>query len=112
MHKKGKKNVKKYCIECSMACTMPYPESEKCRLDVVRKLLSNFEMKVIDPNGKEVALGETGEFCIRSPTIMMGYLSRPESTAEAIDDEGWYHTGLSFCQKKVITLTYRRCCQN
>uniref|UniRef100_A0A914Z8M1 4-coumarate--CoA ligase n=1 Tax=Panagrolaimus superbus TaxID=310955 RepID=A0A914Z8M1_9BILA len=79
--------------ECSMACTMPVPDSEKSRVDVVGKLLSNFEMKVIDPSGRELGVGEIGELCIRSPTIMMGYLGRPQATAEAIDDDGWYHTG-------------------
>uniref|UniRef100_A0A914QI32 4-coumarate--CoA ligase n=1 Tax=Panagrolaimus davidi TaxID=227884 RepID=A0A914QI32_9BILA len=79
--------------EVSLACSMPFPEHEKSRVDVVGKLLSNFEIKVIDPSGKELPLGEIGEFCLRTPTLMMGYLGRPEATAESIDDNGWYHTG-------------------
>uniref|UniRef100_A0A914Y2M1 Uncharacterized protein n=1 Tax=Panagrolaimus superbus TaxID=310955 RepID=A0A914Y2M1_9BILA len=79
--------------ECSLACAMPNPISEKSRLDIAGTLISNYEMKVIDENGNELLIGEIGELCLRSPTIMMGYLGKPEATAEAIDNEGWLHTG-------------------
>ncbi len=42
---------------------------------------------------KDVALGEHGELLIRGPQIMQGYLNNPEATAQAIDDDGWLHTG-------------------
>ncbi|KAF8371348.1 hypothetical protein PRIPAC_77777 [Pristionchus pacificus] len=42
--------------------------------------------------GKAVANVEQ-KVCIRSPTVMMGYLNRPEVTAETVDKEGWLHTG-------------------
>ncbi|GMT22175.1 hypothetical protein PFISCL1PPCAC_28885, partial [Pristionchus fissidentatus] len=60
----------------------------------VGKVAANFEQKILDVStGKEVAVGEKGEVCVRSPTVMMGYLNRPEATAETIDDEKWLHTG-------------------
>src|SRR5690606_19558520 len=37
--------------------------------------------------------GETGELCIRGPQVMRGYWNRPEETAQAIDADGWLHTG-------------------
>jgi len=50
-------------------------------------------LKIIDANGTEVATGETGEVCIAGPILMAGYWNKPEATAEAIDADGWLHTG-------------------
>ncbi|KAI1727779.1 AMP-binding enzyme domain-containing protein [Ditylenchus destructor] len=58
------------------------------------KLMSNLEMKIVDiESRKPLPLGATGEICIRGPTIMLGYLNRPDCTAEVIDEEGWLKTG-------------------
>ena len=38
-------------------------------------------------------MGETGEVCITGPILMAGYWNKPEATAEAIDADGWLHTG-------------------
>jgi long-chain acyl-CoA synthetase len=43
--------------------------------------------------GMEMKLGEDGEVLIRGPQIMRGYRNMPEKTADAIDSEGWLHTG-------------------
>jgi long-subunit acyl-CoA synthetase (AMP-forming) len=43
--------------------------------------------------GMELKLGEDGEVLIRGPQIMKGYRNQPEKTADAIDAEGWLHTG-------------------
>jgi len=51
------------------------------------------KVKVIDPSGAEVPPGETGEVCIAGPILMAGYWNKPEATAEAIDEDGWLHTG-------------------
>ncbi|MGK5111766.1 class I adenylate-forming enzyme family protein [Geodermatophilus sp. CPCC 205506] len=43
--------------------------------------------------GSPLPPGERGEVCIRGPQVMRGYARRPEATAEAIDAEGWFHSG-------------------
>lgn len=44
-------------------------------------------------DGVEARLGEDGELLLRSPGVMRGYRGDPEKTAEALDAEGWLHTG-------------------
>ncbi len=51
------------------------------------------EMKVIDDDGNACATGDRGELCIRGPHVFVEYHNKPEATAEAIDPEGWFHTG-------------------
>ena len=46
-----------------------------------------------DDNGRDVALGERGEICIKGPQVMAGYWGRPDETAKAIDQNGWLATG-------------------
>jgi len=51
------------------------------------------EMKVVDEGGNVLATGAVGELCIRGPHVFVEYHNKPESTAEAVDLDGWFHTG-------------------
>jgi long-chain acyl-CoA synthetase len=55
--------------------------------------IEGVEMKVVDDDGNEVAQGEPGEILIRGHNVMKGYWNRPEATAEAISEDGWFATG-------------------
>ena len=64
--------------EYNGAIGLPIPSTDAC---------------VKDDNGKTLTPGEVGELCIKGPQVMKGYWQRPEDTAQAVDAEGWLHTG-------------------
>jgi long-chain acyl-CoA synthetase len=49
-------------------------------------------IRLLGPGGEEVAPGEAGEVCVHGPTVMSGYLDRPEATAQTLAG-GWLRTG-------------------
>jgi len=63
------------------------------RVSTVGRIQPHLEVKVIDPDGRVVGRGETGELCTRGYSVMLGYWDDPERTAEALDPAGWMHTG-------------------
>jgi len=64
------------------------------RTATIGRVHPHVEVKVVDPaTGETVERGEPGEFCTRGYSVMLGYWQDPEKTAEAIDSEGWMHTG-------------------
>ena len=68
-------------------------DSVERRVTTVGRVLPHVEVKVMDENGSTAAHAEPGEFCTRGYSVMLGYWDDPERTAEAIDAEGWMHTG-------------------
>ena len=55
--------------------------------------VDNLEMKIIDARGRVVPVGEHGEICVRSFSVMLGYWEDPMKTKEVIDSARWYHSG-------------------
>ena len=54
----------------------------------------NVEVKIVDPTtGETVPIGAVGELCTRGYHVMDCYFDMPEQSAEAIDADGWLHTG-------------------
>jgi long-chain acyl-CoA synthetase len=62
------------------------------RIGTIGLPLPNTECKIVDDDGKEVALGEKGELCVKGPQVMRGYWNRPDETEKVMDGE-WLKTG-------------------
>ncbi len=102
--------VMKHCIndmnmaEVSIAYGMTETSPVSCqtradddldrRTATIGRVHPHVEIKIIDPTtGATVERGEPGEFCTRGYSVMIGYWDDPEKTDEAIDADGWMHTG-------------------
>ncbi|MCR4434527.1 MAG: AMP-binding protein [Clostridiales bacterium] len=81
--------------EASPVCTQTrVHDSIELRVSTVGRALPFIETKVVDPNtNQEVPCGVPGEFVVRGYNVMKGYYKMPEATAQAIDEDGWLHTG-------------------
>jgi len=55
--------------------------------------LSSTEIEIRDENGQTLPLDHVGEICIRGPQVMAGYWQRPEETALAMSDDGFFRSG-------------------
>jgi fatty-acyl-CoA synthase len=81
--------------EASAAITLTLQEDTfELKSATVGVPMPHGEVKIIDPaTGKDVSCGERGELCCRGYLVMNGYYNMPDKTAEAIDSEGWLHSG-------------------
>jgi len=69
-------------------------DSVEHRVSTVGRVLPHVEAKIVDPeSGDIVERGSEGEYCTRGFHVMLGYWKEREKTAQAIDDEGWMHSG-------------------
>ncbi len=81
--------------EASPAITMTRTDDPiELRVTTVGRMIPNLEAKIMDPEtGEDCPPGVQGEICARGYNVMKGYYKMPEATAQAIDREGWLHTG-------------------
>ena len=81
--------------ETSPVSTQTLPDdSLHHRTATVGRAHPHVEIRVADPEtGETVGRGVAGEFCTRGYSVMQGYWNDPEKTAQAIDADGWMHTG-------------------
>ena len=63
------------------------------RVSTVGRVQPHLEVQIVDTQGQPVPHGTTGELCTRGYSVMSGYWGDPEKTAEAVDPQGWMHTG-------------------
>ena len=69
-------------------------DSIERRVSTVGRAGPHLEVAITDPlTGEQRPSGEVGELCTRGYSVMLGYWDQPDKTAEAIDAEGWMHTG-------------------
>jgi fatty-acyl-CoA synthase len=81
--------------ETSPMATQTLPtDSLARRVTTVGRAVPHTEVQVVDPEtGAQVERGTPGELCTRGYCVMAGYWDDPEKTAEAVDGDGWMHTG-------------------
>ncbi|RKO25463.1 AMP-binding protein [Pseudarthrobacter phenanthrenivorans] len=93
-------NMKDVAICYGMTETSPvstmtrHGDALRQRTETVGRTMPHLESKVVDPaSGEVLERGQIGELCTRGYAVMAGYWNQPDKTAEAIDPDGWMHTG-------------------
>jgi fatty-acyl-CoA synthase len=81
--------------EASPGITLtPRDDSVELRTQTVGRVLPEVEVQIIDPaTGEQCAPGHPGELCCKGYNVMKGYYNNSQATQEAIDSDGWLHTG-------------------
>lgn len=68
------------------------PEHVRTKMGSVGKPIPHMQVRVVDPNGLDVACNEIGEVALRGPKVFTGYW-RDQAATEAAFRDGWFHTG-------------------
>jgi long-chain acyl-CoA synthetase len=78
--------------ETSPVACFNHPDRER-RPGSIGTPVEGVEMKLVDVDRHDASPGEVGEIAIRGHNVMKGYWNRPDATAEAIDEDGWFYSG-------------------
>lgn len=78
---------------CGLVSMCHRDDTDKIVATTSGRAIPEVELRCIDSQGNAVATGEAGEIVVRGFNVMQGYFHNPEATAEAIDTDGWLHTG-------------------
>ena len=77
-----------------VSCQTLIDDDLERRTATVGRVHPHVEVKIVDPDtGETVKRGEPGEFCTRGYSVMLGYWHDDERSRDAVDDDGWMHTG-------------------
>lgn len=77
-----------------VSCQTMVDDNLERRTETIGRAHPHVQIKVIDPaSGQTVPRGEPGELCTRGYSVMLGYWRDEDKTNEAIDSDGWMHTG-------------------
>jgi acyl-CoA synthetase (AMP-forming)/AMP-acid ligase II len=80
--------------ECTGIATMCRHDDDPITISTTSgRAIPGIEVRVVDESGAPVATGEPGEVVVRGYNVMRGFIHDPDATAEAIDADGWLHTG-------------------
>jgi cyclohexanecarboxylate-CoA ligase len=79
--------------ECGGVATCPFDAPREKLFETDGLPCTSMELKVVDPNGNEVAPRENGELMARGAMVTRGYFGRPDLTSESFLDGGWFCTG-------------------
>ena len=93
----GKQGVT-FCQGYGLTETAPFASMLSSDLSVIKAGSAGTaplftHLKIVDTNKNTMPSGERGEVCIKGPNVMKGYWNRPDATAEAIDEQGWFYSG-------------------
>jgi acyl-CoA synthetase (AMP-forming)/AMP-acid ligase II len=78
---------------CGIATMCRHDDDPETIATTSGRAIPGVEVRVVDPEGAEVARGESGEVVVRGYNVMQGYLDEADETSVAVDGDGWLHTG-------------------
>jgi fatty-acyl-CoA synthase len=87
--------------EVGVNCFAMSDEDSRRKAGSIGRPIMFTEAKLLDPNGDTVGVNQVGELCLRGPHVCLGYWNNPTATSQALDQEGWFHTGdLASCDEE------------